>query len=1058
MLDGELFTLHDETDWNLLLCKLHDSVQFACTQGSPLPHPQIGLESNFTTQGVDISTPAAQKLEHLVPDGAETKPPDCEMVPSELNSNTMLGYNNVRIDEIPESSNGMKGLYDYSSDRQTDAIGRGPTELEPRRASVFGRVLEYVSQAPWSKEVRKEDHPTTDMSESRMVDEGRVPVEKQLMNLHEGDSFELANDDQYFDNMLIPEHHNDIQEPKSFEIQLSQSDLHHPKTANIEDFGTGLETPQDRQDDVVYVTSDDEHENIESEFSPDPRMRDASTCTPEPSVIMGKERKEDPKDDESENIRDKIASVVSRAQIISKTLNKMAEKNTTTGNDIWGKCCKLLRHPTSLRGEDEGKQLLGSRRRLSPEHMMLIYRVVEGIATRSQHGMLIANEQKMGGYLVNLGVALYHRLSFLNVRHFDQHPELHAQPDKEPHSECRAGHPFGIECVCIPNSLTKKFIDNVTEGPILLVVPPAMMSLWEVELQSYIVPSITLGGVSICVARPLSIDFNSQLRPILLNVQSTKTPKVTDLRADVTMSGTLTKKDAQELQRDESCDVRALKSIRVKILAKKERDQTKFFLLISTSALISPSMERVFSLEVQMKQKGEHTTVACKLKWAITPSYCGLAEYEMIRPSQREAVLQSIANLGGASVAREPLTPRMTCLFMSNNSWLEDCNAIMKGPMKLICPPSSLDITIGALNEHIRKSKELQMHRKVYLLCPDVEEQMADELALRVEEFSESLAALLFKWIAVLKPEDGPLQTSPGEGRLVQTIVGFSDLKTSNDRREAIAAMRKEVRSYWIEASKQKTSFPKFIGTVAFEKLCAIELLPSLVDILTRQDTPVGQVQLESAVQEKTRVPALPKFSMEQVNKFDCPQLRQLDRIILEAGNSRRSATLSNASSRTSGPFHVVVFIQWYPHLTMGVIAAWISTRLSSTADVVCIHPDLRSHQKNAVANELEMMARDPQRTRSIIVLTNHELDGVQWGKLAFANYCVQWGSFPHWVPKEKILARIAQHRQRKPVHEIRIHADKRNSAEGAVRSLYEGRYDLYSQNPLRCDEPGSQD
>lgn len=128
-------------------------------------------------------------------------------------------------------------------------------------------------------------------------------------------------------------------------------------------------------------------------------------------------------------------------------------REATRSEKEWEACCRFMRHPPAEAGDGRGKVLLGSRVRLSGDEMLDVYRYLQGITDGRMNGMVFSCPGRPSGLRVQLGIILCIRLSTCNEAMI---ANVDKQTGTNPGAGCTHGHPFGIECACQTESLTRK--------------------------------------------------------------------------------------------------------------------------------------------------------------------------------------------------------------------------------------------------------------------------------------------------------------------------------------------------------------------------------------------------------------------------------------------------------------------------------------------------------------------------------------------------------------------------------------------------------------------------
>ncbi|KAK2005547.1 hypothetical protein LZ32DRAFT_672537 [Colletotrichum eremochloae] len=107
--------------------------------------------------------------------------------------------------------------------------------------------------------------------------------------------------------------------------------------------------------------------------------------------------------------------------------------------------------------------------------MVEIYRHWRLVTAREHptRGSLQAHEMGVGKTVIYLGIIAVRRLAFLSHEHFKRCPALHRSYD----GRCALpGRPFGIQCACDKDGLTRAIVEAAPHGANLIVVPAHLLS------------------------------------------------------------------------------------------------------------------------------------------------------------------------------------------------------------------------------------------------------------------------------------------------------------------------------------------------------------------------------------------------------------------------------------------------------------------------------------------------------------------------------------------------------------------------------------------------------
>ncbi|CEJ95248.1 hypothetical protein VHEMI10739 [[Torrubiella] hemipterigena] len=130
-----------------------------------------------------------------------------------------------------------------------------------------------------------------------------------------------------------------------------------------------------------------------------------------------------------------------------------------------------------------GVQLPGTNKILRPYQLEAIFKAVQKVSahhgSESSDGALICDETGLGKSYVILGVQTMTRLAYLVLQHRSQNPSSHNSDkviDLETTDQpCPSGEYFGIECSCVPGSLSAAFARTLNGGATIMLSPPHLV-------------------------------------------------------------------------------------------------------------------------------------------------------------------------------------------------------------------------------------------------------------------------------------------------------------------------------------------------------------------------------------------------------------------------------------------------------------------------------------------------------------------------------------------------------------------------------------------------------
>ncbi|KAI9897982.1 hypothetical protein N3K66_006342 [Trichothecium roseum] len=154
----------------------------------------------------------------------------------------------------------------------------------------------------------------------------------------------------------------------------------------------------------------------------------------------------------------------------------------------WAEVCVVLDHPRSQRSG--GKILAGTRQGLLVHQMAFIVRAMKSQLSEPElDGLLVADNVGLGKSICALGLFAVSSLVMHNARHVKRHPEMHldrrAAAEKRPGLVCPAGNPYGIQCVCVPDGISRDYLRKLVGGPSVIAVPASNLDAWAARIRAY---------------------------------------------------------------------------------------------------------------------------------------------------------------------------------------------------------------------------------------------------------------------------------------------------------------------------------------------------------------------------------------------------------------------------------------------------------------------------------------------------------------------------------------------------------------------------------------------
>ncbi|KAF6812386.1 hypothetical protein CMUS01_13067 [Colletotrichum musicola] len=143
------------------------------------------------------------------------------------------------------------------------------------------------------------------------------------------------------------------------------------------------------------------------------------------------------------------------------------------------------------------KKLPGTNVALRPVQLYDIYDIlVDSAEPSGPNGKLCAHDMGVGKPYIFQGLVAVRRLGELSYRHYQKYEGLHTHT-RDGRCGLDDSRPFGVQCYCEENGLTRKIIDKFDAGATLLVVPAAVVNESAEKAKGYFKPTLRL-------PRPLS--------------------------------------------------------------------------------------------------------------------------------------------------------------------------------------------------------------------------------------------------------------------------------------------------------------------------------------------------------------------------------------------------------------------------------------------------------------------------------------------------------------------------------------------------------------------------
>lgn len=164
--------------------------------------------------------------------------------------------------------------------------------------------------------------------------------------------------------------------------------------------------------------------------------------------------------------------------------------NLQAGDDLelWKEVCSFFGHDPVQKAVDQGVVLLGTHWRLRPYQMEALYFVLRSSCrVPRQLGAILALDAGLGKTVVLLASVVVVHLAHLNKRASKDPDSLCYNPHQEDRP-CPNSNPYGIECYCVPASLTRSIADRIPIAPSMLLVPAGLRDYFVETAGSYLNP------------------------------------------------------------------------------------------------------------------------------------------------------------------------------------------------------------------------------------------------------------------------------------------------------------------------------------------------------------------------------------------------------------------------------------------------------------------------------------------------------------------------------------------------------------------------------------------
>lgn len=222
----------------------------------------------------------------------------------------------------------------------------------------------------------------------------------------------------------------------------------------------------------------------------------------------------------------------------------------------WPHACKFFRHDE--KNFDQGTLLPGMRRRSRSYQMVDVYKTLYQFLSNVNNGLINASKPGLGKTGETWMVYATIALAFMSRAHYKEFPNAHRS--LETGDDCALGHPHGLECYCIRDSMTRSICQRLKRQPHLVVSPASLTTQWCNTWSDWFLPTVesaVLGTISplplilishikdasqAFISRPMEVNGNKIEMPVL---------SATHFRPTLTVEGELPSlKHLQRIKKD----------------------------------------------------------------------------------------------------------------------------------------------------------------------------------------------------------------------------------------------------------------------------------------------------------------------------------------------------------------------------------------------------------------------------------------------------------------------------------------------------------------------------
>ncbi|RFU77541.1 hypothetical protein TARUN_4691 [Trichoderma arundinaceum] len=176
----------------------------------------------------------------------------------------------------------------------------------------------------------------------------------------------------------------------------------------------------------------------------------------------------------------------------NRTLQQLYNINSLQTAELDEACIFFCTTPTAI---EKGVVLPGTSQSLSLPQLAFIFRFIKkSLDSPCQpQGQLLGDTAGMGKTHSTMGLIAVVRALMLSRSHVLKHRDLHNRSGRA-NPSCPAGNPYGIQCVCVDQSLGSRYVHRLLGGPIIILSPSHLVEQWVARAADYFLHEILPRG------------------------------------------------------------------------------------------------------------------------------------------------------------------------------------------------------------------------------------------------------------------------------------------------------------------------------------------------------------------------------------------------------------------------------------------------------------------------------------------------------------------------------------------------------------------------------------